>query len=235
MCNARTSDSKYDKPIPASRLTWSVPIADPPGGSLNYGEMHALIHRDISIGNDYRKERIKHLITLATAVFALALTFHKDLFASSVTVPGLIMMVLGWLSLLASLAAGAVHLGKWEDYYLEHRAVGNAIWRHHSAKTDEDEKRAARVAFHKARENVDALQVDYKLWNKVQIGCLLFGMAMFAGYVTYSTSLLLPSAESTNEGAAGIGEAAGEAAGGTLLEVEPADKSVEPPDATNGR
>jgi hypothetical protein len=130
-------------------------------------------------------------------------------------------MVLGWLSLLASLAAGAVHLGKWEDYYLEHRAVGNAIWRHHSAKANEKEERAARVAFHKAREKVDTLQVNYKMWNRVQIGCLLFGMAMFAGYVTYSTSLLLPPAVGTNEDAAETGEAEGEAP------LEPAGAKVE--------
>jgi hypothetical protein len=50
---------------------------------MNYGQVHEMIHRDIAVGNDYRKERIKLLATLATGVFALTVTFHKDLFGGT--------------------------------------------------------------------------------------------------------------------------------------------------------
>jgi hypothetical protein len=38
-----------------------------------------MIHRDISIGNDYRKERVKHVTTLAAGIFAITVAFHKDM------------------------------------------------------------------------------------------------------------------------------------------------------------
>ena len=75
------------------------------GQVLTYAQVHELMHRDISIGNEYRKERIKLLTTLATGVFALTVTFHKDLFHSTLTPEGLSLLLLGWAALIVSLLA----------------------------------------------------------------------------------------------------------------------------------
>jgi hypothetical protein len=169
----------YDRAFPAGAATWSVKVNEK---DLNYGQMHDMIHRDIAVGNDYRKERIKLLTTLATGVFALTVTFHKDLFGATLTPTGLWLLLLGWTALILSLLAGIVHFRKWEDFYLEHRAQGNAIWRHHIAP-DEPGKREARIAFHRSKEKISSLQKSYKKWNHIQSGGLIVGLAFIATYV----------------------------------------------------
>src|ERR1700728_1748681 len=116
---------------------------------VTYGEIHELIHRDITIGNDYRKERLKLLITLASGVFALTVTFHKDLFSGVLDLSGLVLLLVGWSALLLSLLFGVLHFQKCEDFYLEHRRVGTAIWQHHTG--DAEAKAAAIKTSHAAR------------------------------------------------------------------------------------
>ena len=168
--------------LPVGVTTWSV-VVD--GKDLNYGQIHELIHRDIAVGNEYRKERIKLLTALATGVFALTVTFHKDLFGATLTRVGLWLMLFGWAALILSLLAGLVHFRKWEDFYLEHRAQGNAIWRHHvaSVKPDQTGMKEARDAFHRSTTKINDLQSSYKKWNLIQSGGLIVGLAFIASYV----------------------------------------------------
>jgi hypothetical protein len=171
--------NRYDLPLPHAVETWSVVVNSK---DLNYGQVHEMIHRDISVGNDYRKERIKHLTTLATGVFALTVTFHKDLFGATLTKTGLCLMLIGWAMLIISLLAGIVHFRKWEDFYLEHRAQGNALW-HYRTALDQAGRDEARIAFHRAGSKIRALQESYKKWNIIQSGGLLAGMTFIAIYV----------------------------------------------------
>lgn len=164
------------------------------GETINYGQIHSMIHRDISVGNDYRKERIKHLMTLATGVFAVTVTFHKDVFGSSLTPVGLCLMVSSWGALIVSLFTGIIHLQKWEDFYLEHRALGNGLWQYRIA-TGEEQKRDARIAFNRARKKITKLQRSYKGWNVIQWLTLLSGLAFIATYIAFTGTAVLSEAK----------------------------------------
>jgi hypothetical protein len=188
----------FDRPLPAAADTWAVTAN---GKELNYGQVHDMIHRDIAVGNDYRKERIKLLTALATGVFALTVTFHKDLFGATLTRTGLWFILLGWAALILSLLAGIFHFRTWEDFYLEHRAQGNAVWRHRTA-SNEAEKKAARIAFHRSKANIDDLQKSYKKWNRVQSGGLIIGLVLIGIYVAI-TGFAVSSERPRPPGAAG--------------------------------
>lgn len=190
------SPDPYDRPLPAAVSTWAIAIGN--CKELNYGQMHDLIHRDIAIGNDYRKERIKLLITLATGVFALSVTFHKDLFGSVLTSTGLSLVLFGWAAMIVSLGAGIVHFRKWEDFYLEHRVRGNAVWRYYvaTASSDASEELKARIAFHKSRERINDLQKSYAKWNFIQSTSLVVGMVSIALYAAVSGKSALEKAMS---------------------------------------
>lgn len=182
MSEAKPADvirEPFDLPLPAGVDIWAVVVN---GKDLNYGQVHEMIHRDIAVGNDYRKERIKLLTTLATGVFALTVTFHKDLFGATLTRTGLWLILLGWAALIASLLAGIVHFRKWEDFYLEHRPQGSALWRHHVA-SDDLGKKEARIAFNRSSAKINDLQKSYKKWNLIQSGGLIVGLALTAAYV----------------------------------------------------
>ena len=168
--------------LPASAETWSLKVN---GVEHNYGQVHEMIHRDISIGNDYRKERIKHAITVAGGAFALTVTFQKDLFAGHITREGLTLMLIGWLLLLASLLAGILHLKRWEDFYLQHRSTTNAIWRYRTAGNGPEKSNAA-VEFEKSRKKIEKLREGYRTWNFIQIAGLLLGLACIASNVALS-------------------------------------------------
>ena len=154
-----------------------------------------MVHRDISIGNDYRKERVKHVTTLAAGVFAITVTFHKDMFGGHVTVGALIFLVLGWLMLVGSLLSGIFHFQAWENYYLAFRDVGNSLWKYR-VETDAAAKNQARAAFVAARDRVQGLQTRYRRWNCFQTWGLIFGLIFIVGYVVLSslTFLKTPSA-----------------------------------------
>jgi hypothetical protein len=179
-----TSDP-FDLPLPPVAKAWSVTVDQK---DLNYGQVHEMIHRDIAMGNDYRKERIKLLTTLATGVFALTVTFHKDLFGTTLTLVGLSLLLAGWAMLIASLLAGIVHFRKWEDFYLEYRVQGNAVWRYRVATRDvnhvnNDEEKKARKDFHRADARIKELQKSYKKWNRIQSFGLVGGLVFIAIYV----------------------------------------------------
>jgi hypothetical protein len=177
--NRPTTAAAPARTLPKTIETWSVKVDD---RDLNYGDVHEMIHRDIAIGNDYRKERIKLLITLATGVFALTVTFHKDLFGEALTPVGLLLMLSGWGALIVSLLAGILHFRNWEDFYLEHRAQGNALWRYRVVDAD-DAKRIACAEFFRAANKIQKLQTSYRKWNFIQSAGLLIGLALIAGYV----------------------------------------------------
>jgi hypothetical protein len=180
--NAAHTTPRVESSIPAWALIWE---SDSGTTKINYGEIHELIHRDISIGNDYRKERLKLLITLASGVFALTVTFHKDLFSGVLDLRGLVLLLVGWSALLLSLLCGILHFHKWEDFYLEHRAVGNAIWQHHIG--DATAKAAAVVNYHAARNNIEKYRQQYRFANVLQTGLLIVGLAFIAGDVGYTS------------------------------------------------
>jgi hypothetical protein len=98
------------------------------GYEVKYVEFHEMMHRDIATGNDYRKERIKHIITLATGVFALTVTFHKDFFETKDAASGLVLLFIGWGLLLISLLLGILHFRAWEDFYLSYRKDAQVMW-----------------------------------------------------------------------------------------------------------
>jgi hypothetical protein len=81
-----------------------------------------------------------------------------------------------------SLLGGIVHFRKWEDFYLEHRARGNALWKYHAAKDDND-KRVARIAFHRSAAKISQSQQAYKNWNAMQSGGLFIGLVYMGIHV----------------------------------------------------
>jgi hypothetical protein len=170
---------RLEDPLKPEVEKWAIKVD---GVDLTYGNIHELIHRDIVLGNDYRKERIKLLITLATGVFALTVTFHKDLLHEHLTRLDLILVLLGWVALLISLAAGILHFGAWENYYLEFRAQGNALWRWRVA-TDADSQKNALKAFNRAGQKIQGYQVSYRKWNFLQSAGLVVGLALIGLYV----------------------------------------------------
>lgn len=173
--------------------TWAVDIGD--NKELNYGQIHEMIHRDIVIGNDYRKERIKLLTALATGMFALTVTFHKDLFGSTLTPRGLWLIASAWGMLIISLLAGIAHFRNWEDFYLEHRASGIALWDYYRAvaSSNTEDKTKALTSFNNARAKIKKLQNSYKWSNRIQIGALILGMMLLLGYVADTGSAKLTS------------------------------------------
>ena len=207
----------YDYSLREEYSTWAITVGS--DKELNYGQIHDLIHRDIAIGNDYRKERIKLLITLATGVFALTATFHKDVFGSVFTYTGLWLVVGGLAMMIVSLWAGIVHFRRWEDFYLEHRARGNALWRYHvaTAAANTDQQRDAQIAFHKAGQRIEGFQESYKKWDFIQSTSLVGGMALIAAYVFFTSNAALEKAglesvKSTQQGAAVLSPAPGASA-----------------------
>jgi hypothetical protein len=170
---------QLEEPLKPEVEKWAIKVD---GVDLTYGNVHELIHRDIALGNDYRKERIKLLITLATGVFALTVTFHKDLLHQHLTRLDFVLVLLGWAALLVSLAAGILHFHAWENYYLEFRAQGNALWRWRVA-TDADGQKTALKAFNGARQKIQGYQDSYRKWNFLQSAALVVGLALIGLYV----------------------------------------------------
>jgi hypothetical protein len=197
MTNIGVTDPN-DQALPEGVVTWSVIVN---GKDLDYGQIHEMIHRDIATGNDYRKERIKLLTTLATGVFALTVTFHKDLFGATLTRTGLWLLLAGWGALLLSLLAGIFHFRKWEDFYLEHRSLGLALWNFHAA-SDDDDKRKASIAYNRSKRKINQLQDAYKNWNFLQTGGLIAGLTCMAIYVAI-TGFAVTSAKTSPPAAAG--------------------------------
>lgn len=76
-------------------------------------------HLDIGLGNQYRLEYIRHLVSIATGVFVFSVTFMKDLVGKPTSLANFrISLVLGWLGLLLSIVSGIFHMKLWSQYYI---------------------------------------------------------------------------------------------------------------------
>jgi hypothetical protein len=76
-------------------------------------------HLDIGLGNTYRLEYIKHLVSIATGVFVFSVTFMKDLVGRSTSDAHLkAALLIGWIALIASIVAGVLHMRIWGQYYM---------------------------------------------------------------------------------------------------------------------
>jgi hypothetical protein len=75
--------------------------------------------RDIGLGNTYRIEYIKNLVSITTGVFVFTVTFMKDLvgkpLAQVVYKP---LLISGWSVLAISIIAGVFHLRLRAAYYI---------------------------------------------------------------------------------------------------------------------
>ena len=195
------------QPIPVHVETWAikVPKDEQADVLLTYGNLHEIMHRDISIGNEFRKERIKHLITLATAIFALTVTFHSEILGGKQTDASLQMLWLGWLLLLGSLISGIFHWKKWEDFYLGHRNTGKALWEYHvySQADNQARKANAQKDWHKAVRSIQDHQNGHRILDPIQTGFLVLGMAFLAlaTGLSLSNAAPLPPADSVDESA----------------------------------
>jgi len=76
-------------------------------------------HLDIGLGNSYRLEYVKHLVSIATGVFVFSVTFMKDLIGQSAAHANLKgFLIAGWGSLVVSIIAGIFHMRLWSQYYI---------------------------------------------------------------------------------------------------------------------
>lgn len=174
-----------DTPLSLAVTTWAVPTDAVPQGVVphTYGEVHEMMHRDISIGNEFRKERIKLLIAVATGVFALMISFNKDLFSGHTSGPALTALLVGFMFLLSSILCGVYHFKAWEDFYLAHRGLSTGLWTYRTAAGDLDLQEAGRREIKKARSETRRLQHVYKYWDVLQYTLLLCGLALIVLYV----------------------------------------------------
>jgi hypothetical protein len=172
---------------------WAVPVEQ--NQQLTYGQMHEMMHRDVSAGNNYRKERIKHLTTLATGVFVVTLTFHKDFFGGQLDEGVRGWVFAGWAFLILSLLAGIQHFRAWEDFYLEQRNITRATWSRRLADTEESsaaQQAAIKRAINdygKAQTKIDSYKAAFHRWDLTQSNALLIGMACIAVYVVLNPSM----------------------------------------------
>jgi hypothetical protein len=170
--------------LPMDKKTWVGTDAN--GQEVNYGDLHELMHRDMATGNEYRKERIKHLITLATGVFALTVTFHKDLFEGGDTADALVIMFAGWTFLLLSLLTGIFHFRAWEDYYLSYRKDGNALWSYFAPIASNKPNAEISAASEMAAVKSERDKKRFRLWDRCQTWFLVIGLACTGIYVGLS-------------------------------------------------
>lgn len=76
-------------------------------------------HLDIGLGNNYRIEYIKHLVSIATGVFVFSVTFMKDLINESTTnADWKPFLIAGWTGLVVSIVSGILHMRLWSQYYI---------------------------------------------------------------------------------------------------------------------
>jgi hypothetical protein len=76
-----------------------------------------VVHKDITLGNTYRIELDKLLLTLAVALFAFSTSFVPTL--SAIVASG--WMAVGWGCLAASISGGILELLGWEMFYISYR------------------------------------------------------------------------------------------------------------------
>jgi hypothetical protein len=76
-------------------------------------------HLDLGLGNTYRLEYIKHLVSIASGIFVFSVTFMKDLVGKPPNeVAGTPLLAFGWTSLVLSIVCGVIHMRCWASYYI---------------------------------------------------------------------------------------------------------------------
>jgi cell division protein FtsW (lipid II flippase) len=93
-----------------------MPASDPAHRKMALSETH----KNIAIGNRFRLEAVKHMISLGVGAIVFTVTFRKD-FQGISDESWLILIGLGWIALLVSVCGGVVQLKWWEKFYLSYR------------------------------------------------------------------------------------------------------------------
>ena len=76
-------------------------------------------HLDISIGDSYRIEYIKHLLSIASGIFVFSVTFMKEIIGTNPTNAQLkIALVIGWVALVLSIVGGIAQMRLWSAFYI---------------------------------------------------------------------------------------------------------------------
>jgi hypothetical protein len=76
-------------------------------------------HLDIGLGNNYRVEYIKHLMSISAGIFVFSVAFMKDILGMpSASADLKVALALGWASLGISMIAGIFHMRLWAQYYI---------------------------------------------------------------------------------------------------------------------
>ena len=76
-------------------------------------------HLDIGLGNNYRIEYIKHLMSIAVGAFVFSVTFTKDILGTAPTDALMkATLFLAWMALAVSAIAGIFHMRLWAQYYI---------------------------------------------------------------------------------------------------------------------
>ena len=76
-------------------------------------------HLDIGLGNTYRIEYIKHLMSISVGVFVFSVTFMKDIIgAPSANAELKVALIVGWAALAISTVAGIFHMKLWALFYI---------------------------------------------------------------------------------------------------------------------
>jgi amino acid transporter len=78
----------------------------------------AIATRDLGLGNTYRIEYIKHLVSISTGVFVFSVTFMKDLVGPFSQVVGKPFLIAGWSVLVISIISGIFHMSLWASIYI---------------------------------------------------------------------------------------------------------------------
>lgn len=78
------------------------------------------VHRDIALANSYRQEFIKHMLSLATAVFVFTISFKKGIIGDGAPrSPEL--AACAWALMAISIMGGIAHLAGWDRFYISFR------------------------------------------------------------------------------------------------------------------
>ena len=78
---------------------------------------HDEIHKDISLGNNYRLESSKFLLAISSGILAFTVSFPPAIDPST----DVSILKYGWLALSVSIMGGIGNLYGWERFYLSYR------------------------------------------------------------------------------------------------------------------
>ena len=105
---------------------------------------------DMIIGNTYRMEYIKHLVSVATATLVFSIAFMKDILGDPSSEPEFkLLLAAGWLSLVISIIFGILHMRNWSDFYIS--------W---SLKSESEKGKTQRNELVKYQRNIALTQIS---------------------------------------------------------------------------